>query len=257
METDSNLQELTDEQMTSLMEQMKQNNLVKDRAYFFKKYPKCFVGSEAVVFFLTTNYCTTIGDAIALGQQLMDADFFHHVTDDHVFKNEDLYYRFRVDEEKYGKKPSVAKLLKEGNVSIHGELTIKSTLFWNRRYFVLRADKKKIYYFQSNLSSNPTGIIELSEGALEAAECECKSGSYCFTLTDGKRKWVLCAENSKTQLAWLEALTAIGVTFREEEIDVGGVKSIFDYTVNDIDGNVVSLDRYRGNVCIVVNIASY
>ncbi|KAI9564102.1 hypothetical protein GHT06_007840 [Daphnia sinensis] len=32
-------------------------------------------------------------------------------------------------------------------------------------------------------------------------------------------------------------------------------QSIYDFTAVDIDGNTVSLDRYRGNVCIIVNVA--
>lgn len=33
-------------------------------------------------------------------------------------------------------------------------------------------------------------------------------------------------------------------------------KSIYDFTANDIQGNPVSLEKYRGHVCIVVNVAS-
>jgi glutathione peroxidase len=33
-------------------------------------------------------------------------------------------------------------------------------------------------------------------------------------------------------------------------------QSIYDFTVKDIDSNDVSLSKYRGNVCLVVNVAS-
>jgi len=33
-------------------------------------------------------------------------------------------------------------------------------------------------------------------------------------------------------------------------------ESIYDFTVKDIDGNDVSLDRYKGKVCLIVNVAS-
>jgi len=88
------------------------------------------------------------------------------------------------------------------------------------------------------------------------AECPCKTGSYCFTLKEKKRTYVCCSEQSKVQLAWLQALTETGVSFIEEEIDIIG-NSIFDFTVNDIDGNPVSLDIYKVNVCLVVNVASF
>jgi len=32
--------------------------------------------------------------------------------------------------------------------------------------------------------------------------------------------------------------------------------SIYDFSAIDIDGNEVSLEKYRGNVCIIVNVAS-
>jgi hypothetical protein len=247
---------LTEDEVKELRDKMKKLKMVKDRTYFFKKYPKCFVGSEAVTFFLTTHYCNTIPQSIALGQQLMDCDYLHHVSDDHPFKNEHLYYRWREDEDYFG--PSVAKLLMRGTVTVHSDVDMKGLLFWNKKYVLLESEEKVIYLYSSNLSSDPSGIINLQQGVLETAECECKSGSYCFTLSDGKhQKWVLCAYNSKAQLAWLEALANIGVKFREEDFDPIAEASIFDFSANDIDGNLMSLDQYRGKVCIVVNVASY
>jgi len=32
--------------------------------------------------------------------------------------------------------------------------------------------------------------------------------------------------------------------------------SIFEFTAKDIDGNNVSLDKYKGHVCVIVNVAS-
>jgi hypothetical protein len=31
--------------------------------------------------------------------------------------------------------------------------------------------------------------------------------------------------------------------------------SIYEFTVKDIDGNEVSLEKYRGHVCLIVNVA--
>jgi len=247
---------LTKEEVQELLEKMKKLKLIKDRTYFLKKHHKCFIGSEAVTFFLTTHYCNTIPQAIALGQQLMDCDYIHHVTDDHPFKNENLYYRFRENEDYIG--PSVAKLLMEGQIPVHSDLDVKGLILWNKKHVLLEADEKRMYFYHSHLSSDPSGSIDLKHGVLETAECECKSGSYCFTLSDGKnQKWTLCAYNSKTQLAWLESLANAGIKFREEDFGPTAENSIFDFSANDIDGNNVSLDRYRGKVCIVVNVASY
>lgn|GEM_PF-588226 len=34
-------------------------------------------------------------------------------------------------------------------------------------------------------------------------------------------------------------------------------KSFFDFTVKSIDGKDVALSKYKGDVCLVVNVASY
>lgn len=38
--------------------------------------------------------------------------------------------------------------------------------------------------------------------------------------------------------------------------DYKNAKSIYEFTANDIKGNPVSLEKYRGHVCIIVNVAS-
>ncbi|KAJ8387741.1 hypothetical protein AAFF_G00150420 [Aldrovandia affinis] len=37
--------------------------------------------------------------------------------------------------------------------------------------------------------------------------------------------------------------------------DWQNAKTIYDFTAKDIDGNVVSLEKYRGSVCIITNFA--
>jgi len=247
---------LTEEEMGGIVEEIRKLKLVKDRTYKLKKYPRCFIGSEVVFYLMSTPYADSIQEAENVGQQLMDADLFHHVLDAHSFKNGNFYYRFREDEEDKGTGPSVAKVTKEGTVTAEGYLDLKGTIFWNKRYLVLRADEMQIYCFINHLASSPVNIIDLSQAELEVAECSCKTGSYCFTIAGKKRIHVLCADHSKDQLAWLQALTDIGVKFKEEIIDNAG-NSIFDFSSNDIDGNLVPLNNFAGKVCLVVNVASY
>jgi len=38
--------------------------------------------------------------------------------------------------------------------------------------------------------------------------------------------------------------------------DYTKAKSIYDFTALDIDGKLVSLEKYQGNVAIIVNVAS-
>ncbi|KAL8177786.1 UNVERIFIED_CONTAM: hypothetical protein K2H54_019283 [Gekko kuhli] len=53
-------------------------------------------------------------------------------------------------------------------------------------------------------------------------------------------------------------LTARGLTrtMCAQEVDWQAAKSIYDFHATDIDGNDVSLEKYRGHVCIITNVAS-
>ena len=71
---------------------------IAKRQYRLKSYPRCFVGSEAVAW-LQDKLGFTQEEAIQLGQRMIDERWIHHVTNDHGFKDEYLFYRFYRDEE--------------------------------------------------------------------------------------------------------------------------------------------------------------
>ncbi|MBF2056152.1 MAG: hypothetical protein IGQ45_02780 [Cyanobacterium sp. T60_A2020_053] len=70
---------------------------IKNRHYRLVTYDQCFIGSEAVKW-MQNRYGISKAEAINIGQQLIDAKIIHHVTDNHNFKDGDLFYRFYVDE---------------------------------------------------------------------------------------------------------------------------------------------------------------
>jgi hypothetical protein len=59
-------------------------------------FPKCFVGAQATLW-LTEQAHLSLGEAITLGQCLLDLHIFRHVTDDHDFIDRDFFYRFAAD----------------------------------------------------------------------------------------------------------------------------------------------------------------
>lgn len=70
---------------------------IKDRRYHLKVYPACFIGSEAVSWLVNTRGITK-GEALNLGQQLIDYKIIHHVVDQHNFADDYFFYRFYIDE---------------------------------------------------------------------------------------------------------------------------------------------------------------
>lgn len=70
---------------------------IQDRRFRLTVYPQCFVGSEAVTWLAKTQNATREA-AVRIGQALVEKGILHHVTDEHPFKDEYLFYRFYEDE---------------------------------------------------------------------------------------------------------------------------------------------------------------
>jgi len=86
-------------EISQLVEQMRgpEGLAIQDRRFRLTLYPNCFIGSEAVAWIVKTQRATHT-EAIRLGQLLVELGIVHHVTDEHGFKDEHLFYRFYEDD---------------------------------------------------------------------------------------------------------------------------------------------------------------
>eukprot|EP00984_Skeletonema_dohrnii_P005765 scaffold2037_cov87-Skeletonema_dohrnii-CCMP3373.AAC.7 len=101
--------EISDEALDQIAARFKAGVTVKDRTYRLSKYPSCFVGKEAVDFMINDGLTTTRDEAVLLGQSIMaELGIFEHVTRDHVFADEYLFYHF-VDRGDVAQNPSTRK----------------------------------------------------------------------------------------------------------------------------------------------------
>ena len=72
---------------------------IKTRRHKLKLFQRCFLGNEAVDW-IAKRAKVSKEDAVALGQKMIDKNIFHHILDEHQFKDEELFYRFYEDEGK-------------------------------------------------------------------------------------------------------------------------------------------------------------
>ena len=72
---------------------------IKTRRHKLKLYHHCFLGNETVDW-IVKQLKISRSDAVNLGQKMIDKKIFHHVVDEHQFKDEPLFYRFYEDENK-------------------------------------------------------------------------------------------------------------------------------------------------------------
>ena len=87
------------EKRQCLLEAIKADgSLIADRSYFFRTYPSCFVGRQAVDFALKNGHAKSRREATELLQAALGLAQIHHVCGEHDFEDEELFYRFREDE---------------------------------------------------------------------------------------------------------------------------------------------------------------
>ena len=68
---------------------------IKDRRYRLTTFKACFIGKEAVDYLVQTDLASTREEAVQLGQSLMtELSLFEHVTRDHRFADDHLFYHF-------------------------------------------------------------------------------------------------------------------------------------------------------------------
>jgi len=67
---------------------------VKNRRWMFRTYKDCFIGTDLVDWFLANNIAKNRIRAVQIGRQLVASNIIEHVTLDHDFKDEYLFYRF-------------------------------------------------------------------------------------------------------------------------------------------------------------------
>lgn len=91
--------DLYDETIIQLVNEMRgvDGLEIKNRNYRLKNYSLCFIGSEAVEW-IQAKYDISKSEAVKLGERLIEEKIIHHVTDDHKFKSDYLFYRFYLDE---------------------------------------------------------------------------------------------------------------------------------------------------------------
>ncbi|KJE89083.1 Rap1GAP [Capsaspora owczarzaki ATCC 30864] len=71
--------------------------IIKDRRYRLRTYPRCFFGSEFIDYLITIKEVWTRDEGVTLAQQLLENKIIAHVVDEHAFKDELLLYQFTAD----------------------------------------------------------------------------------------------------------------------------------------------------------------
>jgi len=91
------LRALTEKSAEDVAEMLRRSLAIKDRVYHLQPYPECFVGSEAVAW-MARRWHRPAAEAVAIGQALGSLGLLVHVTHDHPFLDDRLFYRLAVSQ---------------------------------------------------------------------------------------------------------------------------------------------------------------
>jgi hypothetical protein len=78
---------------------LRDSGLIVDRKYHLQTYRQCFVGSEFVDWLLKLQLVPDRKAAVAVGQDLLDQYFIHHVACEHGFEDDYFFYRLYDDDD--------------------------------------------------------------------------------------------------------------------------------------------------------------
>jgi glutathione peroxidase len=278
------------EDAQTLVEDIKSSGLIARRgaSLLWSSNENCFLGTDLVQFLLngvkdkSKSYAAKdVENAVAIAQSLLDHRLAHHISDEHVFKNEPLLYRFFIHESAHIQKE--ASLLDErvANATLAGYLKFRSTHIFSGPkfadcYVILKLNPKDagpssptttpgvLYVYSLRSAPTPFLTLQVQDCTCDMTECvDCLAGAYCFTLStnklDSKSKaeFTFCAKNSKQMEAWMFTLQSGGVQFKKVEEGVVKATSLFELSANDLMTNeVIPLSNFKGKVCLVTNVSS-
>ncbi|XP_032232127.2 DEP domain-containing mTOR-interacting protein [Nematostella vectensis] len=92
-------------------------DIIKDRRYHLRLYPCCFVGRDVVDWLVHHGEAVNRTAAVQCMCILQENNIIHHVCDDHMFKDEMLFYRFRRDDNTLPITHDVALVIRGYNIS--------------------------------------------------------------------------------------------------------------------------------------------
>lgn len=106
---------------------------IRDRTYSLRTYPFCFCGNELVDYFVR-RFGITREQAVRLGKQLLAKDLIRHVTGEHDFLDQSLFYSF--NEERKAEKPLPISIAAATDIAQEMRLTNGVKVGIRRRWLV-------------------------------------------------------------------------------------------------------------------------
>eukprot|EP01108_Squamamoeba_japonica_P000929 TRINITY_DN1350_c0_g1_i2.p1 TRINITY_DN1350_c0_g1~~TRINITY_DN1350_c0_g1_i2.p1 ORF type:complete len:276 (-),score=93.00 TRINITY_DN1350_c0_g1_i2:669-1451(-) len=224
---------------------------IKTHRRFFVPYGSSFIASVLVDKLVASDQAKSREEAVEMGRLLVSQNQIHHVKDSSDFSDSQGLFRFRVDDAT-AEAASAASLSAQCDV-LSSTLKQKGMLRWKARFCMLQVSESTLFCFDDELQSKPRFQLSLEKDKFVVRDL----GGARFSVaseTDGH--YTFEAGSSKEAGEWVENLINAGAEFQKEPIE-STAADLFEFTPLDIDEQPYPLAQHRGEVCIVVNVASF
>jgi hypothetical protein len=229
---------------------------VATRRYYIWSYQKCFVGNVAVDRLIQMGYAKDRQEAVRIGQRLMDHNLLRHVADEQKFKDQEIFYRFKVDDVPgVGEDLSPSSLIAGCNgVTSFGPVLLSATFGWKPRYLILKANERRLLVYEAQTDTTPSLLLILDDETTAWETKDAKSGQFGWSVRTAKKSLNFCSESELDRTSWLSSLGNSGVMIGKQ-VDMLNQVSLYQFSAHDIDGAPVNLSEFAGKVSLVVNVA--
>jgi glutathione peroxidase len=121
-------------------------------------------------------------------------------------------------------------------------------------YVLLNKDTKKIYLFESDVARAALAEFDASDGLVQYDHAHYEHG---VKWVHGDKTELFNLQTKPLQEAFVNELLNIGAQYREvHALEIEKIKSIYELSDIDIEGNEVSFGKYKGKVLLIVNVSS-
>jgi glutathione peroxidase len=260
-------------QAIELMSEFK-NSSFYNRGLCIKR--NVFSGKNFIKWLMSINQSHTIESAVEIGQSMLNNRIAHQINDESIFKNENIFYKFYIDEPTKLQKESELydSILSKSILYGYVKIQIKNSIFghhFNDAFMMLTKNSSSndvdtgcLYLYRSTSAMTPFAIFKVQNCICTMKEKpNCLKDWYCFTIHSNEmiskknNEITISTKNSKQMETWMSHLQEGGIEFSKMDEGDIQVDTIFDLQGNDLDTNeIIPFSTYRGKVCLIVNVSS-
>jgi len=156
------------EELLELKKDFWSDGIVRPRWCKLHRIPNTFYGEQLTSWMLQSQRAPTRADAIVLGQRLMDAGLFQHISGNTSHSNEftssDLY-AFPSLVSKYS-----AKRLLRNYTCVYGVILVKGHVRYSKFFVILPKGKKRLHFYHTSMDSGDLFYLPLQGGTASVSE---------------------------------------------------------------------------------------